>query len=36
MLVACVLLSLVALVLPSPIRSAVAGALRGTVVVPLA
>lgn len=36
MLVACVLLSLVALVLPTPIRSAVAGALRGTVVVPLA
>jgi rod shape-determining protein MreC len=36
MLVACVLLSLVALVLPSPIRSSVAGALRGTVVVPLA
>ena len=36
MLVACVLLSLVALVLPAPIRSAVAGALRGTVVVPLA
>ncbi len=36
MLVACVVLSLVALVLPPPIRSAVAGALRGTVVVPLA
>lgn len=36
MLVACVVLSLVALVLPTDVRSAIAGALRGTVVVPLA
>ncbi len=36
MLVACVLLSLAALVLPSSLRSAIAGGLRGTVVVPLA
>ncbi|HEY3286842.1 MAG TPA: rod shape-determining protein MreC [Gemmatimonadaceae bacterium] len=36
MLIACVLLSLAALVLPSSIRSAIAGALRGSVVVPLA
>jgi rod shape-determining protein MreC len=36
MLIACVLLSLTALVLPAGLRSAIAGALRGTVVVPLA
>jgi len=36
MLVACVLLSLVALVLPAPLRTSIAGGLRGTVVVPLA
>lgn len=36
MLVVCVLLSLVALVLPARHRSTVAGALRGTIVVPLA
>ena len=36
MLVACVLLSLLALVLPARIRSAIAGGLRGSVVVPLA
>ncbi len=36
MLIACVLLSFAALVLPAPIRSAIAGGLRGTVVVPLA
>jgi rod shape-determining protein MreC len=36
MLVACVLLSLAALVLPADVRSTAAGALRGTVVVPLA
>jgi len=36
MLVACVVLSLVALVLPSRVRSALAGALRGSIVVPLA
>jgi len=36
MLVVCVLLSLVALVLPSRLRSTVAGGLRGSVVVPLA
>jgi rod shape-determining protein MreC len=36
MFVACVLLSLVAIILPARIRSAIAGGLRGTVVVPLA
>lgn len=36
MLVACVLLSLVALVLPAPLRSTIAGGLRGSIVVPLA
>jgi len=36
MLVACVLLSLAALVLPAPQRSTIAGALRGSIVVPLA
>ncbi|MBI2408472.1 MAG: hypothetical protein HYV19_09260 [Gemmatimonadetes bacterium] len=36
MLIACVVLSLVALVLPTAVRSTVAGALRGSVVVPLA
>ncbi len=36
MFVACVLLSLVALILPTRIRSTIAGGLRGTVVVPLA
>src|SRR5512137_1078656 len=36
MFVACVALSLVALVLPTRIRSAIAGGLRGSVVVPLA
>jgi rod shape-determining protein MreC len=36
MLVACVVLSLVALVLPTGVRSTIAGGLRGTVVVPLA
>lgn len=35
MLIACVLLSLVALVLPSPLRSTIAGGLRGSIVVPL-
>lgn len=36
LLVACVLLSLVALVLPTPLRSTIAGGLRGSIVVPLA
>ena len=36
LLVACVLLSLVALVLPAPLRSTIAGGLRGSIVVPLA
>jgi rod shape-determining protein MreC len=36
MLVACILLSLAALVLPQHLRSSIAGGLRGTVVVPLA
>lgn len=36
MLVACIALSLVALVLPSRIRTSIAGVLRGSVVVPLA
>ncbi len=36
MLVACVALSLVALVLPSRVRSTMAGGLRGSIVVPLA
>ena len=35
MLIVCVLLSLVALVLPSRVRSTIAGGLRGSVVVPL-
>ena len=36
MLVACVLLSLAALVLPASLRSTIAGGLRGSIVVPLA